>query len=464
MGLVGEVESILGQFRSVFSRQAAFHWFVIIAWAFLLRLEAFGITSLVRCLGLAPPEYFNLLHFFHSSAFHIQALCARWTEIVKQCTQPICIAGLPLFVVDGIKAAKAGRKMPAVKLLHQESTDNTKPEHLMGHFWGAVSSLVQAGPHVFALPLRFQIQDGLKRSPSEKATLIDKMHGLVTQLITAGSIVVADAYYCAEGFLRALLAADLHFIARMRSNTVAYELPPPRGGPQRPGRPRTRGARVKLRELFDRPDRFHSASVELYGDLKDIRYLCRDRLWHGLLVRFVLSIYPDGTPRIFLSTNRMLSPEAILYAYGLRFKIEVSFKALVETLCGFCYHFWLKAMPKIRRGAGNQFLHRAGEQYRSKVARKLEAYERFVNLSAIALGILQVLAMRCPKSVWHHFPLWLRSLPKHGYPSENVVRLTLQHEVHRISLTSSPGLLLTNILDHSKRAAPGAAHPMRIAA
>jgi hypothetical protein len=165
MCLVGEVESILVQFRSVFSRQAAFHWFVIIAWAFMLRLEAFGITSLVRCLGLAPPEYFNLLHFFHSSAFHIQALCARWTEIVKQCTQPICIAGLPLFVVDGIKAAKAGRKMPAVKLLHQESTDNTKPGHIMGHFWGAVSSLVQAGPHVFAIPLRFQIQDGLQAIP-----------------------------------------------------------------------------------------------------------------------------------------------------------------------------------------------------------------------------------------------------------------------------------------------------------
>jgi hypothetical protein len=106
----------------------------------------------------------------------------------------------------------------------------------------------------------------------------------------------------------------------------------------------------------------------------------------------------------------------------------------------------------------------SGLEVRSKVARKLEAYKRFVNISAIALGILQVLAMRRPESVWHRFPLWLRTLPKHGYPSENVVRLTLQHEVHRISLTSSPGLLLTNILEHRKRAAPGAAHPMRIAA
>jgi len=463
MGLVGEVEGVLKEFRGVFRREAAFSWFVVIAWAFMLRLEAAGITSVVRCLGLAAAEYHNLLHFFHSTAFHVHALCARWTEIVQHSTQPVCLAGLPLFVVDGIKVGKAGDKMPGVKLLHQESTDNSKPEYIMGHFWGALSALVTAGPHVFALPLRLQIQDGLKRSPSEKATLVDKMHGLVTQLLPAGALVVADAYYSAEGFLRALLAAHLHFIGRVRSTTVAYELPPPRG-PRRRGRPRVRGARVKLTELFDRPDLFRPACVELYGDLKDIRYLCRDLLWHGLFVRFVLSIYPDGAHRILVSTNTMLSPEGILYAYGLRFKIEVSFKALVEIVCGFCYHFWLKVMPKRRRGCGNQYLHRAGEDYRRQVARKLEAYERFVNISAIALGILQLLALRSPERIWHRFPLWLRTYPEHGCPSENVVRLTLQHELHRISLTSRRGLLLAKILAQKQRAARGADHPLRMAA
>jgi len=417
MGLVGEVEGVLKEFRGVFRREAAFSWFVVIAWAFMLRLEAAGITSVVRCLGLAAAEYHNLLHFFHSTAFHVHALCARWTEIVQHSTQPVCLAGLPLFVVDGIKVGKAGDKMPGVKLLHQESTDNSKPEYIMGHFWGALSALVTAGPHVFALPLRLQIQDGLKRSPSEKATLIDKMHGLVTQLLPAGALVVADAYYSAEGFLRALLAAHLHFIGRVRSTTVAYELPPPRG-PRRRGRPRVRGARVKLTELFDRPDLFRPACVELYGDLKDIRYLCRDLLWHGLFVRFVLSIYPDGAHRILVSTNRMLSPEAILFAYGLRFKIEVSFKALVEIVCGFCYHFWLKVMPKRRRGCGNQYLHRAGEDYRRQVARKLEAYERFVNISAIALGILQLLALL---------------LGEHGVDTLARVEGTLEHRLVRVA-------------------------------
>ena len=54
--------------------------FVIVAWAFMLRLEAFGVTSIVRCFGLAPIEYYNLLHFFHSASFFVCALCCKWNE------------------------------------------------------------------------------------------------------------------------------------------------------------------------------------------------------------------------------------------------------------------------------------------------------------------------------------------------------------------------------------------------
>ena len=127
LGLVGEVEAILAPLRGAFSRRAAFQWFVVVVWAFMLRLEAQGVTSIVRCMGLAPPEYHNLLHFFHSTSFQVQRLCCKWAEVVKKHTDSITVAGLPLHVVDGIKQGKAGRKMPGVKLLHQESNDNSKP-------------------------------------------------------------------------------------------------------------------------------------------------------------------------------------------------------------------------------------------------------------------------------------------------------------------------------------------------
>ena len=65
---------------------------------------------------------------------------------------------VPDQVGDGIKVPKCGRKMPGgVKLLHQQSGSNTKPEYIMGHSLQAVSLLVQAASSFFAVPLAVRI-------------------------------------------------------------------------------------------------------------------------------------------------------------------------------------------------------------------------------------------------------------------------------------------------------------------
>jgi hypothetical protein len=61
---------------------------------------------------------------------------------------------------DGIKVAKAGRKMPGVKKLHPQSESNTKPEFIFGHSCQAVAVLTQALSSVFALPLACRIHEG----------------------------------------------------------------------------------------------------------------------------------------------------------------------------------------------------------------------------------------------------------------------------------------------------------------
>ena len=463
MQLIRELETITQRFRPAFRREATFAWFVIVFWALMLRMDMAGVTSIVRCMGLASSQYFNLLHFFHSSAFCVDRLCEVWRSIVLERVQAVTLNGMPAYVVDGIKVGKAGRKMPGVKLMYQESDDNTKPEYIMGHFWGAIGLLVHTARHVYSVPLRFQIQDGLKRSPSEVATLIDKMGTLATRTVgTAAGVVIGDIYYSTKGFLTDLREAQLHYIGKLKSSTVAYHQPEPPSRPRR-GRPRKHGAKVKLKELFDQPELFREASVEVYGDLKDVLYTSIDLLWQGFHVRFVLSIMPDGKRAILMSTDLTLAPEAIIYAYGLRQKIEVSFKALVHTLCGFGYHFWMMAMPKLRRGSGNQFLHRAGETYRAQVFRKIEAYERFVNISAIALGSLQLLSIRFSGLIWQRFPVWLRTLPRHGCPTEHIVRLTVQHELHQSFLKNNDSTLLQKILA-TKETAPYPAHPIKIAA
>ena len=118
--------------------------------------------------------------------------------------------------------------MPAVKLLHQQSESNTKPEYIMGHSLQAVGLLVHAAQSVFSVPLAARIHEGLVRSNRDRRTLLDKMLGLLDILaITVPCYFVADAYYAAGKIVSGLLKQGHHLVSRVKSNAVAYAPAPP---------------------------------------------------------------------------------------------------------------------------------------------------------------------------------------------------------------------------------------------
>ena len=82
----------------------------------------------------------------------------------------------------------------------------------------------------------------------------------------------------------------------------------------------------------------------------------------------------------------------------------------------------------------------------TQILNKVEAFERFVNLNVIALGLLQILALELPQGIWANFPRWFRTLPSHGYPSERIAQLALQHQAQMIFPQSPPSLLLPKFL------------------
>jgi hypothetical protein len=47
-----------------------------------------------------------------------------------------------VYVGDGIKVSKEGRRMPGVKQLHQESGNVGKPEWIRGHYFSALGLLL----------------------------------------------------------------------------------------------------------------------------------------------------------------------------------------------------------------------------------------------------------------------------------------------------------------------------------
>src|SRR6202171_1499219 len=417
--------------RPAFSRLRTFMWFATAVAGLTVRLELLGVTSIVRALNLRPRLYTKLLDHFHSSGINLDRLSALWTQAVLQMFPHLVrVNGRLVLVGDGIKAPKRGKKMPAVKLLHQQSESNTKPEYIMGHSMQAVGLLVTAAKSVFSVPLAVRIHEGLVWSNRDKRTLLDKMLGLLDILaIKVPFYFVADADCAAGKMLNGLLKQGNHLVTRVKSNAVPYAPAPPKKGRKTRGRPKTYGKKIKLKSLLANVESMQQVASPVYGEHNvTLRYRVCDLLWRpaGRLVRFVVVVHPTRGSCILMCTDTSLSAVDIIRLYGLRFKIECSFKQAVRQIGSFSYHFWMKDMIPLRYHNGNQYLHRKSADYSARVKRKMRAYHAFMQAAVVAQGLLQYLAVVAPKQVWDSFGSWLRTIRPGISPSEFVVANALR--------------------------------------
>ena len=417
--------------RPACARTRTYLWMVLVLMGFACRMDLRGVTSFVCALGLCPAAYHRLLHLFHSRAIKLDKLTECWIRLTLVLFRPVEINSRIVCLADGIKAAKEGKCMPAVKRLHQESGNNTKPEWIHGHSCQAISMLVHAATgHPVAIPLASRIHEGLVFSNRDHRTLLDKLAALLLPLATTmkrGVLLVADAYYASGKLMIQLLVAGHNLVTRAKGNVVAYRVPLPPEPGQR-GRPRTYGEKVTLKALAKEKKAFIEAPSPVYGEENVmVRYRCLDLLWRPVaqLVRFVIVHHSNRGTIFLMSTDLTLTPLEILELYGYRFKIELGFKQAVHVLGAYAYHFWMKGMKPLRRGDGNQYLHRATAEYRDSVKRKLTAYHVYLQLACIAQGLQLHLAVNHTEAVWRNFRGWLRTMNPSRPPSELIVANTL---------------------------------------
>jgi len=439
--------------RFACARTRTFLWMTLCLAGMSVRKDLLGVTSIVRALGLEPACYDRLLDFFHSPALDLDKLTRAWCALLFRLDPGILrVNGRPVLVGDGIKVAKAGRKMPAVKKLHQESESNNKAEYIFGHSCQAVAVLTQALSSVFALPLACRIHEGAVFSNRDQRTLLDKMILLLDSLgLQQPFYFVADAYYASGKVVRGLLAQGNHLVTRVKSNSVAFfpAAPPPPHRPRRRGRPAKYGKKIVVSTLLKETGRLQEAPSPVYGEKGVIlRFRTADLLWRpvGILVRFVVVLHPQRGAILLMCTDLTLPPLDIIRIYGLRFKIEVSFKQALRVIGAYAYHFWMAAMTPLRRVSGNQYLHRKSDAYRDAVRRKIAAYHRHIQLGLIAQGLLQILSATKPTLVWQSFGSWIRTIRPGLAPSEQVVAIALRNTLPEFLATAAKTSILVKFI------------------
>ena len=235
-------------------------------------------------------------------------------------------------------------------------------------------------------------------------------------------------------------------IVRAKNNYVAYfEAKNPEG--ENPvGRPPTYGEKVTLMELFDHLHLFSKLPCLVYGEVEEVSIMAVNLLWKpiGGMIRFVLAVTSHG-PIIFMCSDLNQDPVLALQLYCARTRIEVMFDMLKNLINAFRYRFWSKHMPRhSRKPKKNKDLKQPSSQALPRVQLCWEAYERFVMLGAISLGLLQLVALKHTDAIWSRFDAFLRTRSRH-IPSERTVKQVMARLLVNDFLILAPSAIMQEI-------------------
>jgi hypothetical protein len=451
----------LGSFRSVFSRHRTWVLFVMVVLGFLGATEMIGVSSLCRFWGLDVHGYHSLLHFFRSTAWSLEGLLAHWAALVLSQQVAVVVAARTVLIGDHTYVAKDGRRMPGVVTLHQESETQSKPSYFRGHCWGALGLLIGSLPTPFCLPLELRLHQGFEhlsqRASAERAlTLAERPVAMAlafARQYARPALLILDAYFAVAPVFQ--LAASLWsirdqapwltLIVRAKKNYVAYIPAAPSQATKR-GRPRQYGDKVALMEVFDHPALFTPVTCQLYGQREEVAIAAANLLWKpsGGLLRFVFAHTRLG-PIVLMCSDLQQDPVLALELYCARVRIETMFAMLKNLLCIFGYRFWSKQLPRHSRAPkSNDTLQAPATAGVEAVQRGWQACERFVMLGATALGLLQLLALKYPETIWFHFDAFLRTRSR-ALPSEATARHVVARSVLDDFLTLQPSATMQEI-------------------
>jgi len=475
------IDSTLQEFRSCFTREMTFQWFLIVVVGMLVRSDHQGVTSIVRELLIDPNKYTTLIHFFHSSAWTLERLQQKWIEIIIKSETIFRLDGLVVLLGDGVKQAKEATRMPGVKKLHQESEDSSKAEYIRGHFFGGIGVLVGGVAKQFCLPLSLTLHDGVDailgwqnseyKEDSHVSRLVREACK-IAQEINEQCLLLLDRYFLTQPALTSITEAaaknggkaPVILITRPKDNYTAWFKPEPQTtdapgtGDSANNTPETakkskRGRKAKTDKQGDKPKQekppvgdkvklfdifrlkakeFTKTTLTLYGELEEVSIFSVNLLWGRELHQELCFVFVirDGVNSVFVSTALTMDPGRIVELYCYRFKIETFFRAFKQSISGFGYHFWTRRMPAFSIFTSVEAMEHKIQEVAAKVSKDsiistYHAIEGFVMFACVAMGIIQLCSLRFANEINHNEQRWTRTSNK-GIPAEETTIVNLR--------------------------------------
>ncbi len=281
---------MLSTFRHLFARHLPWTMFCAVILGFIGSHHVEAITSICRFWHMDEAGYHQLLHFFHASAWCLDAVVAHWSRLVLAQHVAVMVQGRMVLLGDHTSVVKDARRRPGVVTLHQDSETQSKPTYFRGHHWGLVGLLVGSFSQALCLPLEARLPQGFAHvhdddtDETQRPTLAVRLVNMALQFAVRHAtpcLLVLDAFFAIAPVFQ--LAASmwslrlkqpfLDIVTRAKKNDVAYEPAQPQATPSR-GRPPKYGKTIKLKEVFEtHKEQCVNASCAVYGHVETVSYL-----------------------------------------------------------------------------------------------------------------------------------------------------------------------------------------------
>jgi len=352
MYLVSSMDGLLQQFACCFT-VPSFQTFCIIVNGWLLGRCRRTVTGVLLAGDGLKSKTFSCYHRFFSQA--------RWsTDSLGQVLLPLILPFVPggalVVAVDDTLTRKTGKRIWGAGMHHDPLLSTGKRHYFsFGHNWVVLSiqlSFPFAPDKTWSLPILFRLyrRQQKKRNPGRPAgerkstgqatpseyrtrpqLAIEMIEILASWVPDRVIHVVGDSAYAGKS-ISLHLPDNVHLTSRMVINAGLYEPPPkPRKGVR--GAPRKRGKRLPSPAELAKGKKlkWKKTRVNIYGKRVRVWLKSCDALWYNSagtrMLRVVVVRDPSGRRKddCFFSTDRSLSPKAIIELFAQRWPLEVAF-------------------------------------------------------------------------------------------------------------------------------------------